>query len=332
MQRPSLLRLSAVALIACSASDPAESVRATASPILNGLLDTAHPAVLAVDSMLPTGEELCSGFLITPDLVVTARHCVAPIDNPSSPGCVAVDAAPIATGGVPLAPSALTVFTDGVLSAQSAPLTVAEVLVTPDSTGASMCGNDLALLRLEKPLEGIAPISLHVDLAPSVGDGFTAVGYGIATPGGPDDSGTRRFLDGLSVTSVGAGSRTSDGEWIADQGPCAGDSGSPALGADGAAFGVMVRGSKATCKSMIYERVDVHAAWLRMQAQASAVRLGGAPPAWASAGWDAGAEGGQAAPPAATASAGGCQLGSSSSPNWGTFGLVALLAFVRRRR
>src|ERR1035437_6485777 len=81
MQRPSLFLLAATALFACSGGDPAESVRATASPILSGLLDTAHPAVLAVDSMLPTGEELCSGFLITPDLVITARHCVAPTDN-----------------------------------------------------------------------------------------------------------------------------------------------------------------------------------------------------------------------------------------------------------
>jgi hypothetical protein len=238
--------------------------------------------------MLPTGEELCTGYLIMPDLVLTARHCAAPVIDATG-GCVATEAGPPSTGGTPLAPGQIVVSTDAVLGPASKPIAVAEVTVLPDSAGKPLCGNDVALLRLASPLTAITPIPLRVDAPPVSGETFTGVGYGSSKPAPDDDSGTRRARTDLAVASVGAsGDRTLESEWIAAEGPCAGDSGSPALDAEGASFGVMSRGPKSKCQSMIYQRIDVHAAWLKEHALASASRLGTSPPAWVGAPADGG--------------------------------------------
>ena len=40
-------------------------------PILDGSEDSGDPAVVMVDVLLPTGEELCTGYPITADLVLS---------------------------------------------------------------------------------------------------------------------------------------------------------------------------------------------------------------------------------------------------------------------
>lgn len=335
--RPLLLPL-AMALLSGCGREP-EPVERTASPILDGADDPTDEAVVAIDTMLPTGEELCTGYLIMPDLVLTARHCVAPVVNPAG-GCSASDPASGAQGGTPIAASGLLVARDAVLSAATQWLAVAEVTVLPDSEGAQLCGRDLAVLRLVAPIDGVAPIPLAIAAPPTVGEGFTAIGYGVVSPTQGASSDRRRSRGDLSVESVGASARTVDEEWIADTGPCAGDSGSPALDATGAAFGVMSRGPKATCKSMIYERVDPHAAFLVDQAKQSATRLGTPLPGWAGGAGGAGGGGGATASSSTTSGGatsddgGGCSVGASS--DGGGVGLVAACAVVlgaaRRRR
>ena len=297
-----------------------EPIDRSADAVLNGVDDTTDTAVIAVDTLLPAGEELCTGFLIMPDLVLTARHCAAPVVDPTG-GCVTKGTLTLATGGPPLAPTKIFAYAETILSASSKPLAVAEVTVLPGSVGQSMCGNDLAILRLQAPLDGVAPLAMSLSAPPAVGDMFTAIGYGLPSPTDVNGGDRRRSRSGLLVASIGASTRTSDGEWIADTGPCAGDSGSPAIGADGTAIGVMVRGPKSTCVSMIYERVDVHADFLIEQVKASAVRLGVAVPPWAGgqggAGGSGGAGGAGGAPsktPQPSNVSEGCSLGASNGP------------------
>lgn len=323
-------------LTSCGITD--DSLGRAPLPILDGATDTGDPAVVAVDAKLPTGEELCTGYLITPDLVLTARHCAAPVVNPSGP-CETMGTTVMASGGEPLDASKLGIVIDATWYENSKILPVAEVTVLPDSVGASMCGNDLAILRLSTPIEGIDPIPLRVASPPDVGEGFTAIGYGLSDPSDLNTSGIRRSRGGLTVSSVGASDRTSDGEWIADTGPCGGDSGSPAIDADGASFGVMTRGQKSTCISMIYERVDTHADFLIDQARASATRLGIDPPGWAAEATNAGGARGTGASGtggtdarAPTKEDAGCSVGTTGELSGSIPALLALALLARRRR
>ena len=228
-------------------------------------------------------------------------------------------------------------MTDAIYTTDSEFLPVAEVTVLPDSVGQTMCGNDIALVRLATPLDGIAPIALQVATAPAVGEGFTAIGYGVSKRSNLDSSGIRRSRAGLAVTDVGETDRTTDGEWIADAGPCGGDSGSPALDANGASFGVMTRGKKSTCTSMVYERIDVHADFLVEQARASADRLGVAPPDWAGGAGGAGSgattgAGGARDADAPEHGSSGCSVGSGRGSVGGLGVLAMAIAWLGARR
>ena len=337
----------------------APDLETSAQPILAGKKDTTHGAVLGIVYNNGAASEFCSGYLVTPDLVLTARHCVLSLENPNG-GC-AGESRTLAAELFEI--EKMLVFTETSPSGPEAGLPVAEILTPEDPT---LCGNDLALLRLVDPLTKPKPIALRVATPPIVDEPLTVVGYG-ASQGGPDTtSGTRRSRGDVVVSSVGETDRAIEGEWTVSEGPCSGDSGGPALDALGASIGVMSRGDQATCKGMVYERLDTHAAWLQAAARDSAKRLGGAPPAWAampgqggagaggSVGGAAGASGAEAggaagetgesgeagssaAPAAAPASNdGGCAVAPWPGGNApaSTLGLLAMaaLAFVRRRR
>lgn len=249
-------------------------VEASAQPILGGKQDTKHKAVVGVVYNNGPASEFCTGYLVTPDLVLTARHCTLILENPNG-GC---EGEGRTVAGEPFEIEKMLVFTETSPSGPEAGLSVAEILTPEDTT---LCGNDVALLRLAEPLTKLAPIALRVATPPVVDEPLTVVGYG-ATKGGPDtSSGTRRSRSGVTVRSVGLTERAIEGEWTVSEGPCVGDSGGPALDASGVSIGVMSRGDQQTCEGMVYERLDVHAAFLRTAVQASAKRLGGAVPAWA---------------------------------------------------
>jgi len=189
---------------------------------------------------------LCTGTLVAPDLVVTARHCVSITDSTA-----ACDAAGQPVAGAMLhgdrAPAQLAVF---VGTSGTAPDTTNEagaaargkaLVVDPATT---ICNRDLAFVVLDRKLAaGLAPIRLG---APSPSDVLTAVGFGVTEVGSLPASRMQR--SGLTLLGTGpmldpndARYGAGDAEFLVSESACAGDSGSPILSESGAVLGVASR-------------------------------------------------------------------------------------------
>ena len=296
------------------AAGPIRNPEVTASealPIQGGTTDTTDTFVVAVvEAQAQPGEiAICTGSLLAPNLVATARHCVAP----ATPQPVACD---VTAFGTTVAPESIDVTSDTSIVDPDAQWSSVQKIVVPSGVGQStFCGNDLALLILSQPIS--APQYVTPVISPPMTDGvystkFTAIGYGVTTPADTtsETAGTRRIVQDLDVVCLSNDSTLpsclsdasadflSPNEFVASGGTCDGDSGSGAFEQTNfnagvpLSFGVLSRGSNdadgSTCINPIYTRFD---AWgpLILQTAVQAAQLGGyATPAWAAT-FDAGA-------------------------------------------
>jgi len=293
---------------------------------------------------------ICSGTLVAKSVVVTARHC---FDAPS-PG--PVDCAQSRFTGLTRAPRASWVTTDAAFSSAAEWRRVAAV-VTPD--GPAFCGNDVALLVLETPVDGV-PVAEPATsvLAADVGATSTVIGYGASAPGDASagSAGRRRVRD-VPVACVpgdparDCGSRLASArELLAGDGTCSGDSGAglfatPTLaGAKPLLLGVFSRGGASAdgtrCERAIYTRMDALRPFVAAAVRAAAETAGGDAPDWiahpSSLGLgsaDAATDGPSPAP-GASASASGCAATGQRAPDraWAFAALAGGGALVARRR
>jgi hypothetical protein len=178
-------------------------------------------ATVSVQAVEPTGDgrarvQECSGALIGPDLVLTSGHC---LDGAAGPARVAVFAyragRPVPS---PLAVRAFARHPGHVVGWKAKP-------GDPETRQREIAA-DLALLRLAAPVEGAAPLGL----APLTGPEGAMAGTGAAGPSGRSGVVKRARLSAVR-TSTGAGARVAFASAYAIV--CGGDSGGPAVGAEG---------------------------------------------------------------------------------------------------
>lgn len=246
-----LSTLHLVALVGCAArradppeDEPAEAVTVDA-PIVHGAADKGrHPAVVALVSL---DGGLCTGTVVAPTLVLTAHHCVAELASPY----VECPAKGPQVGRLRPA-SSLLVYTGDEAARGPAAAQGARLHVPP---GDVLCDADVALLELDRPLVGVAPVPLGTATGVST---VTAVGYGQI--GDRGRAGVRRYRAHVAV--VGA----TNHELVVGESTCSGDSGGPALAEGGGALiGVLSRGGP-TCDGTgnrnVYTRIDPWLEWL----------------------------------------------------------------------
>lgn len=344
--------------IGCVEDEQDDVVEATAmvQSAIKGGVPSSRKNVVGFAILEGGGLAGCTGSLIAPNLVLTARHCVSQIASEQVICGQASFGAPYATGS-------FYVSSDDQLSQTSNFSGVVEVVLPPG--GDDVCGFDVAMLILDAS-SSVEPLVPRLDSPATANETYTAVGYGATDDGTQQTSFERRERSSLVVTCNGdecpSFSQAATSEWVGDEGVCQGDSGGPALDAAGMVFGVVSRGS-AGCDNPVYGRVDHWAAWIRETAQHAADIGGYDPPPWVDgstgdggssdggggglgSGGGASNEGGDDPGSSSTGSGGrdddasddddGCSFGARASRSSSLGGLavvaVALAAVARRRR
>lgn len=267
------------------------------------MTDTTH--LFAVGVVQVTKElAFCSGVLLAPNLVATARHCVA--ETPQ----VQIDCTSTVFGAVyPV--SDLLVTTANMLSPQADFAHVVQIIVPSGADQTHVCGNDIALMILDRNIELPEyvtptinpPMTDHSEYSTTV----TAIGYGISTP--LDEAGvtagTRRIKEDIPLYCIPndttfancfsdpqAMQVLSADEFVSgDASTCEGDSGSGAYDqpsfnrGDWVAFGVLSRGAVSqdgtTCVQPVYSRFDAWGSLLIGAATEAATMGGYSAPVWA---------------------------------------------------
>lgn len=234
----------AALLSACGGEDP--GIGWNPQPISRGTPDaTASGVIMVIDT---ERSSLCSGVVVTPRLVLTARHCVAQVSGPEVIDC------PTAAFGTLSHADAIYVLTAPDTAVPEKRHAVVRVLAPKDP---SFCGGDLAALVLGDPLpeEEASPVPIRTDGEVMTREAFGAVGFG---RDGSAASGMRRRRDDLHVSCVGRAcrsARVTEGEWLGEGGVCAGDSGGPALDSEGRVIGIASR-RRDGCSATVYMSVS----------------------------------------------------------------------------
>ncbi|HEY8075074.1 MAG TPA: trypsin-like serine protease [Labilithrix sp.] len=328
------------AVLACSAPSSEEQVRATSSAIVGGdASPSTHDAVVFIGN--PVDHTVCTGTLVAPDVVVTARHCVSRMKDETASGACKSDGT---HGGDPNAQelaadykaSDLDVFvgpSTPKLTKTLMPAAIGKTIVHDDAT--SICNHDVAFLVLDRAVT--APIAKLRTTPPVAGEKLTLVGYGDDVTGGLPAARQERSVDVLVVgpyDSPGGGG-LAPAELLVSEGGCYGDSGGPTLDDSGDIVSIDSRGASAGkgpsgCEGANEVHTSV-ASFGALATRALAIAIG----VPTDAGADADAPDPAPDPPEAdapTTTSSSCSAGARSGSSFGGAIVAAVIAAAARRR
>jgi len=247
----------ALTQLGCSAPDASPAAtRHVATPLASGSIDPDTDAVFALEVTAPE-PKLCSAVLIAPNVLLTARHCIAV----GSETDVVCGESPLEALVEPEAILLSNVLSYLDAPRPSEPPVVARFEVPRD--GSDICGYDIAALVLERTIVATPPLPARLVGPPETGEGYTAIGYGESTPNAGSRAGIRMHLEDRVVRCLGSDCTVpmAATEFGGDDGVCLGDSGGPALDRQGRVFGIASR-SAAGCETPVYTSLPAFADWL----------------------------------------------------------------------
>jgi Trypsin len=349
-----------------------DDVRTKVAPIFGGQPSEREAVVFIatnLDDDASTDDRACTGAIISPSLVLTARHCVSAftegtfsctiqggIDESSRrspPGAGAV--------GFPYDPDWIRVYLgpSGPASAdKDSPdaLRVARIF-TVETT--EICRNDIAIIELEEKT-AIEPLALRLGSGVFPQDRTKLIGYGI----NDDANNSQHEVDDVRIIGVGPSEffplegQAPPRTFSVGLGPCPGDSGGPALSSETEAILGVFSFFRGDCTSTAvynyYTQVSPYADFILAALEevgeeptleegespagsGGSLGLGGAP-SGGRAGQVGGALGGSA-DGGSSAKKGGCTFGagcgdpSGRAFSWGApFLALGYRRWVRRRR
>jgi len=279
--RAALLLTGICCIAACGSQGSASAVKRVSSAISGGEPDSVDSNVfILVSHRQKEGVALCSASLIAPNLLLTARHCVSDVTSETV-------TCGVTTAGTPFPANTFFAANTQSIDMVTKDSAFAVSAVSVPTQGSDICGFDLALVTLSTvvPASIATPLIPRIDRKVTVGEAYTAVGYGQDSPGDAGIAGARRGRSGLTVECApgGCGTGVEADEFGGTAGICSGDSGGPALDADGKVVGVVSR-SGDNCNHPVYGSVASWKDWIIATARQAALDGKYDPPFWVDSG------------------------------------------------